>query len=91
MNNKIINPLLAALLIAGLGPVYTATAGGDLRVEAEKAIRNLQSADSTSSNLFSNSAGYAVFSNVGKGASFWALSMGRASSMKEASPSEKPP
>jgi lipid-binding SYLF domain-containing protein len=63
---KIINPLLSALFLISLGPVLTVTAGGDLRVEAEVAIRNLQSADSTLTNLFSNSAGYAVFPRVGK-------------------------
>ena len=69
MKRKRINPLMVAfaLFIAALGPVHIAAAGGDLRAEAEKAIKNLQSADSTLTNLFSNSAGYAVFPGVGKG------------------------
>jgi len=66
MKRKTLNQLLAALVIAALSPVHTVTAGGDLRSEAETAIRNLQSADSTLTNLFRNSAGYAVFPKVGK-------------------------
>ncbi len=67
MKRKLMNLSLAALVLAGLGPVYTATAGNDLRAEAEKALKNLQSADSTLTNLFRSSAGYAVFPTVGKG------------------------
>ncbi len=67
MKSKFINPLLAALCIAVLGSVHAATAGDDPRADAEMAIKNLQSADSTLTNLFSNSAGYAVFPRVGKG------------------------
>ncbi len=60
--------MLAALVIAALTPVHIVTAAGDLRAEAETAIKNLQSADSTLTNLFRNSAGYAVFPKVGKAA-----------------------
>jgi len=66
MKLKIINPLLPALFLTSLSPVLTVTAGGDLRAEAETAIKNPQSADSTFTKLFSNSSGYAVFPNVGK-------------------------
>jgi lipid-binding SYLF domain-containing protein len=66
MKLKVINPFIAALLLISLSPVLTVNAGGDLRAEAETAIKNLQSADSTLTNLFSSSAGYAVFPKVGK-------------------------
>ncbi len=65
MKRKIVNPLVPALFLISLSPVLTATAGGDLRAQAEAAIRNFRSADSTLTNLFSNSAGYAVFPRVG--------------------------
>ncbi len=67
MKRNTLNPLLAALCIAALGSVPTVTAGGDLRAKAEAAIKTLQSADSTLTNLFSSSAGYAMFPVVGKG------------------------
>src|SRR5690349_18313463 len=66
MKRTINNPLLLALILIILSPVLTATASGDLVTEAETAIRNLQSADSTLTNFFNNSAGYAVFPRVGK-------------------------
>jgi lipid-binding SYLF domain-containing protein len=67
MRRENLNPLLASLFFITLSPVFTVTAGGDLRTEAETALKNLQSADSTLTNLLSNSAGYAVFPRVGKG------------------------
>jgi lipid-binding SYLF domain-containing protein len=67
MKRTIINPLLPALILITLSPVLLATASGDLRAEAETAIKTLQRVDSTLTNLFSNSAGYAVFPRVGKG------------------------
>ena len=66
MKHKILNPLLAALFIAALSPVHTVIAGGDIRAEAERAVKNLESADSTLTNLFGSSSGYAVFPKVGK-------------------------
>ena len=66
MKHRNLNPLLAALFIAAASPVLTVIAAGDPRADAETAIRNLQSADSTLINLFTNSAGYAVFPRVGK-------------------------
>lgn len=66
MKRTIINPLLPALILITLSLVLNVIAGCDLRAEAEIAIRNLQSADSTLTNLFGNSAGYAVFPRVGK-------------------------
>ena len=55
-----------ALFLILLNSVLSVTAGADLRADAETAIKNVQSADSTLTNLFSNSAGYAVFPRVGK-------------------------
>jgi lipid-binding SYLF domain-containing protein len=66
MKLNIINPLLPTLLLISLSPVLTVTARADLLAEAQTAIKNIQSADSTLTNLFSNSAGYAVFPRVGK-------------------------
>ena len=66
MKRTIINPLLPALFLITISPMLTASASGDLAAEAEIAIKNLQSADSTLTNCFSNSAGYAVFPKVGK-------------------------
>ncbi len=66
MKRTIHNPFLLALTLITLSPVLTATARGDLAADAETAIRNLRSADSTLTNLFNNSAGYALFPRVGK-------------------------
>ena len=66
MKRTIIKPLLPALILITLSAVLTATARGGLAAEAETAVRNLQSADSTLTNVFSKSAGYAVFPRVGK-------------------------
>jgi len=66
MKHKILNPLRVALFWITLSPLLAATAGSDLRAEAQTAIKNLQSADSTLTNFFHNSAGYAVFPRVGK-------------------------
>src|SRR5579859_1054560 len=66
MKRIINNPFLLALILVAQSPVLTATASGDLAADAETAIRNLRSADSTLTNLFNNSAGYAVFPRVGK-------------------------
>jgi len=67
MKHATIKPVLTALLLATLGQAFTVMAGGDLGAEAKTAISNLQSADSALTNLFNNSAGYAVFPSVGKG------------------------
>jgi len=68
MKRKTFKPLVPALLLFTLGGMAPAIAAGDLRAEAETAIKNLQSADSTLTNLFSRSAGYVVFPGVGRGA-----------------------
>jgi len=66
MKRTIINRFLPALILITLSPVLTVTASGDLPAEAEIAVKNLQTADSTLTNFFTNSAGYAVFPRVGK-------------------------
>ena len=66
INRRNLHPLLAALLLASVIPASTMAAGGNLRSDAETALRNLQSADSTLTNFFSNSAGYVVFPRMGK-------------------------
>jgi lipid-binding SYLF domain-containing protein len=66
MKRTIIKTLLHSVILITLSPVL-ATANSDLAAEAETAIRNLQSADSTLTNFFNNSTGYVVFPSVGKG------------------------
>jgi len=66
MKLKIIRALLPSLFLISFNAVLPAAASNDQRAEADIAIRNLQSADSTLTNFFSNSAGYAVFPRVGK-------------------------
>jgi len=57
--------VLAAILLVSGCPFLAGA--GELGVEAEKAIKVLQSADSGLTNCFNRAAGYAVFPNVGKG------------------------
>src|SRR5215475_7903448 len=65
MKQTIRNVVLSAILLASGSPLL---AGADeLSVEAEKAIRALQSTDSGFTNCFSRAAGWAIFPNVGKG------------------------
>jgi len=91
MKRKLFNLLVPALFVVTLGPVLDVTAAGDLRTETETAIKNLQSADSTLTNLLNTSAGYAVFPWVGKGgALFLAPSMETGWSMSKARPLEQP-
>src|SRR6266404_5479313 len=59
------NAVLAAILLAFGSPVLARA--DDLHVEAEKAIKVLQNADSGLTNSFSHAAGFAVFPSVGKG------------------------
>jgi lipid-binding SYLF domain-containing protein len=59
------NAILAAILLVSGNPLLARA--DDLNVEAEKAIKVLQSADSGLTNRFSSAAGYAVFPSVGKG------------------------
>lgn len=54
------------LLVAALS-LTAAKAAEELAGESQQAIANFQKADSTLKTFFDNSAGYAVFPNVGKG------------------------
>ena len=53
-----------ALWLALSLPALGGSSGEELRHEAEKALNNLNSADSALTNFFENSAGYAVFPSV---------------------------
>lgn len=65
MKKKVFNAaLVVSLLGAFCGP---ALAAEDLRTEAKQAIEDFKKADSTLATFFANSAGYAVFPDVGKG------------------------
>ena len=71
MNQTIRNAAFAALLLASGTLAPSAWADGeDLRAEAEKAIKVLQSTDSSLTNRFRDSAGFVVFPSIGKGALF---------------------
>src|SRR5579862_2533568 len=59
------NAVLAAILFI-CGSLLLARAD-DLNVEAEKAVKVLQNADSGLTNCFSRAAGFAIFPSVGKG------------------------
>jgi lipid-binding SYLF domain-containing protein len=67
MKNTIRNTVLTTFLVIIGSPALPALAGDDLRAEAQKAIKVLQSADSGLTNVFNQSAGFAVFPSVGKG------------------------
>jgi len=58
--------LVSAVILLICGSPLLAGAD-DLSVEAERAIKALQSADSRLTNWFNTAAGYAVFPSVGKG------------------------
>jgi lipid-binding SYLF domain-containing protein len=77
MNQIIRNSAVAAfLLISGsLSPVLADS--GDLRAEAEKAIKVLQSTDSSLTNRFRGSAGFVVFPSIGKGGLFFGGEYGK--------------
>jgi lipid-binding SYLF domain-containing protein len=66
MKEKIRNGALAVFL-AVLSASVASAADEDLRSESQQAIAAFQKADSTLTPFFSESAGYAVFPNVGKG------------------------
>ena len=59
------NTILAAILLISGSPLLVGAE--DLSIEAGKAIKVLQSADSGLTNCFDRAAGYAVFPGVGKG------------------------
>jgi lipid-binding SYLF domain-containing protein len=81
-----LNLLLAVLFIAAVSPVFSVAASGDLRADADTAIKNLQRADSTLTNRLCNSAGYAVFPKVGKGGFILGAEHGNGIVYKEGKP-----
>ena len=66
MRKKIRNAALAVSAIAMLS-CFASWAAEDLRLESKQAIDDFKKADSTLATFFGNSAGYAVFPDVGKG------------------------
>jgi lipid-binding SYLF domain-containing protein len=65
MKQTIRNAVFIASLLALGSPVLAED--NDLRTEAEKAIDVFKRADSDMTNVFNDSAGYAIFPSVGKG------------------------
>src|SRR6266403_1560382 len=65
MKQTVRNAVFIASLLALGSPVLAED--GDLRAEADKAIDVFQRADSGMTNLFKDSAGFAIFPSVGKG------------------------
>ena len=57
-------PIIGAIALALVASAWRANAAEELRQEVEKAIHNLKSSDSTLTNFFEHSAGYAVFPGV---------------------------
>jgi lipid-binding SYLF domain-containing protein len=74
MKQTIRNAVLTVLLIAVGSPLLTSA--DELKAEAQKAIKSLQSADSSLTNAFNGSAGYAVFPSVGKAGLFFGAEHG---------------
>jgi lipid-binding SYLF domain-containing protein len=74
MKQTIRNTVLTFLLLASGGPVLVGAE--ELNAEAEKAIKALQSADSSLTNFFNSSAGYVVFPSVGKAGLFFGAEHG---------------
>ena len=65
MKQTIHSAMITVLLLASCSAVLAG--GGDLREEAEKAIKVFQNADSQLTNSFRRAAGFAIFPGVGKG------------------------
>ena len=57
-------PIIGVLALAWVTCAWRANAAEELRQEAERAIHNLKSSDSTLTNLFEHAAGYVVFPGV---------------------------
>lgn len=57
-------PIIGALALALVASAGRANAAEELRQEAERAINNLKSSDSTLTNFFKHSAGYVMFPGV---------------------------
>jgi len=67
MKNKSYKMVLAVFSAAAMCSVFTAFAEDDLQSESQQAIASFQRADSNLKTFVDNSAGYAVFPDVGKG------------------------
>jgi lipid-binding SYLF domain-containing protein len=67
MKKKIPSMALAVASVIALFSALPVQADEDLRKESQQAIVDFQKADSTLQKFFDDSAGYAVFPNVGKG------------------------
>jgi lipid-binding SYLF domain-containing protein len=65
MKQTIRNAVLTAVLLASGSPVFADT--NELAVEADKAIKVFEAADSALTNCFSHAAGFAIFPSIGKG------------------------
>ena len=66
MREKIRNVALAVSVMAVLS-TFNVQAAEDLRAQSKQAIDDFKRADSSMGTMFANSAGYAVFPDVGKG------------------------
>ena len=78
MKQLIRDAVIAALLLLSGSLAPTALADSeDLRAEAEKAIKVLQSTDSSLTNRFRSSAGFVVFPSIGKGGLFFGGEYGK--------------
>jgi len=66
MREKIRNIALAVSVVAVLS-TYNVQAAEDLRAQSKQAIDDFKRTDSSLGTFFANSAGYAVFPDVGKG------------------------
>jgi len=66
MREKIRNIALAVSVVAVLS-TYNGQAAEDLRAQSKQAIDDFKRTDSSLGTFFANSAGYAVFPDVGKG------------------------
>ncbi len=67
MKNKYFNVALAIYSTAAICAVTSAFADDDMQTESQQAIASFQNADSGLKTFIDNSAGYAVFPDVGKG------------------------
>jgi lipid-binding SYLF domain-containing protein len=65
--SKKIRIMALAVSVASMLTGLASQAAEDLRVEAKQAIDAFKQADSTLGTFFANSAGYAIFPDVGKG------------------------
>jgi len=67
MRKKIRNSALAVFCMIAVFSGAAVQAADDLQIESQQAVTNFVKADSSLQKFFADSAGYAVFPNVGKG------------------------